>query len=101
MGKLGWTEYEYYTCSPEGFYYASQGYYAKIQDESLATRNLAYITYRLGGGKETIDNIWPLNGKERETIKPPTREQWDRIKAKQLVIDKQIQKNGFKRKNRR
>lgn len=98
MGKLGWTEYEYYTCSPEGFYYASQGYYAKIQDESLAVRNLAFITYRLGGGKETIDNIWPLNGKEKDTIKPLTREQWDRIKGRQITVDQSIAKARLKKK---
>ena len=90
LGKLGWSEYQYYTCSPEGFYYACQGYFAKLKDESLAIRNLATIVYRLGGGKEPFDHIWPVDGKEKTTIAPPTKEWWERMKEKQKVIDKQI-----------
>lgn len=63
-----------------------------MQDSSLATRNLANIVYRLGGGKNDFDSIWPLDGREKETIAAPTRELLDRMKAKQKAVDADIAK---------
>ena len=94
MGKLGWTEREYYECSPEGFYYASQGYSAKLQDESLAIRNAATIIFRVMGGKENMDKLWPLKGVDAisDKIEQPNKEWWDKMKAAQSKIDEQINK---------
>lgn len=100
LGKLGWSEYEYYTSSPEGFYYACKGYFSKMQDESLAIRNLSFIVYRLGGGKGSIESIWPLDGKEKMTISPPTKEWWEKIKKNQIGIDKKIQDARLKNNHR-
>lgn len=72
-----------------------------MQDESLATRNLATIVYRLGGGKDSIDRIWPINGEERETIAPISREKWDMIKHKQKIIDQNIADARIKHTNNR
>ena len=67
LGRLGWTEREYYLSSPEGFYYACQGYFDKVRDESMAIRTFAYMYYRWNGGKDSIDRIWPLdNDKPKE-----------------------------------
>lgn len=90
MGKLGWSEYQYYTCSPEGFYYACRGYFSKLQDESLAVRNLAAIVMGLGGSKSKIDNVWPLDGKEKEVFAQPDKEWWEKMKEKQKIVDAQI-----------
>lgn len=100
MGKLGWTEREYYTSSPEAFFYARRGYFAKLVDESLATRNAATIIYRALGGKKNIDVIWPLdNEKPKETFQAPTKEWWDQMKAKQAKINKQISDERRKNQN--
>ena len=46
------------------------------------------------GGKENMDKIWPLRGVEAisDTIEQPSREWWDKMKAAQLKIDQQINK---------
>jgi hypothetical protein len=41
-----------------------------------------------------------LNGKERETIAPVSREVWDKIKKKQQLIDKSIADARFKTSRR-
>jgi len=87
LGKLGWTEREYYTSSPEAFFFATRGYFSKLQDESLAVRNLANIVFQLGGGKGQFDKHWPLAGvepKEREVI-VMDKEMWDRIKNRDNI----------------
>lgn len=92
LGKLGWTEYEYYTSSPEAVYYAFRGYFSKLQDDSLAVRNLAAIFLGISGSKKKIDAIWPLDGEGKATFKPLTRQEWDNIMAKQKIVDRQIKK---------
>jgi hypothetical protein len=94
LGKLGWTEYEYYCSTPEGFYYACQGYFAKLEDESLAIRNAATIIFRVMGGKENMDKIWPIKGREAvsDKFEKPTREWWNKMKDSQKKIDEQIKK---------
>ena len=67
----------------------------------MAIRNLATLVYKLGGGKESIDAIWPINGMERETIAPISKERWEQIKQKQLAIDKSIQDVRLKVRNKR
>jgi len=82
-------------------YYAFRGYFSKLQDDSLAIRNAATILFKVLGGKENIDTIWPLIGEENEkpAIEPPTQEFWDLMKAKQALIDKQIASERLKDKN--
>lgn len=90
LGKLGWTEYEFYTSSPEAFYFASRGYFSKLQDESLAVRNLAAIVMGVAGSKDKIDSVWPLSGEDKPVFQQPTKEWWAEMKAKQLIVDSKI-----------
>jgi hypothetical protein len=80
LGKLGWTEKEFYTSSPKSFFFAIRGYFSKLQDESLAVRNSATIIYRSLGGKSDINSIWPLNGEKKDTKIEMDQETYDRIK---------------------
>lgn len=61
-----------------------------MQDESLAVRNSALITYRSLGGKEDINKIWPLEIKEKNVFKEPDADWWCKVTERQKVIDKQI-----------
>ena len=65
-----------------------------MEDESLAVRNAATILFRVLGGKENIDTIWPLMGTEKTSsgFEKPTKEWWDNMKAAQSKIDQQISK---------
>ena len=36
------------------------GYFDKLEDESLAIRNLAGIVMKVAGAKEELDKVWPL-----------------------------------------
>ncbi len=49
-----------------------------------------------------MDRVWPLHGKEVDTIIPPTKEWWAEMKEKQKIIDKNIQdaRSGLKDKRR-
>lgn len=96
LGKLGWTEREYYMSSPEAVHYAFRGYFSKLQDESLAIRNAATIIFRALGGKENMDKIWPITGmKDAEVYEKPDINWWNEMQVKQALIDKKIrQKNG-------
>lgn len=82
-GRLGWTPREFYLSDPDEFFYACRGYFIKLQDESLAIRNLATIMYRVNGGKQDINSIWPLT---RDRGKPDKitvdKTMWDEIKRK-------------------
>ena len=94
LGKLGWTEYEYYTSSPEAFYFACKGYFSKLQDNSLAVRNAATIIFKVMGGKEDIDKIWPLTGTEKRKIEmteDERKEWWLKMTAAQNKVNKEIQ----------
>lgn len=53
-------------------------------------RNLAAIVLGIGGSKSKIDTVWPLSGNEKDTFAPPTKEWWDKMKAKQAQVDKLI-----------
>ena len=82
-GRLGWTPREFYLSDPDEFFYACRGYFIKLQDDSLAIRNLATIIYRVNGGKQSMDNIWPLTvDKDKSDKITVDREMWDEIKRK-------------------
>ena len=56
---------------------------------------MANFVFQLGGGKGSFENYWPLDGKEKELFEPPTKEWWERMKAKQVLVDRKIKlKNG-------
>ena len=90
MGRLGWSEYDYYTSSPEAFYFAAQGYFDKVQDYSIAIRNSTYINYRMNGGKESINSIWPLANQIEEKREPMTKERYEKILAIHKIAKKSI-----------
>ncbi len=57
------------------------GYYDKVQDLSLAQRHGSYLVFRALGGKQNIEQIWPLKGSiKEETIEPPPKEFWEQMK---------------------
>ncbi len=67
MGHLGWSEREYLESSPEGVYYALQGYFDKRQMDEKIIRNLGFINYKLAGGKiDDPQRIWPIGEKKKE-----------------------------------
>ena len=96
LGKLGWTEREFYESSPEAVYHASRGYFNKLKDESLAIRNAATIIFRALGGKEDMDRIWPIDDKGTKVFAQPDREWWEQMKIKQALVDKKIKQHGRK-----
>lgn len=58
------------------------GYFDKMEDESLAARKVAEVTYLCNGGKQAAFNrYWPLkaSGKEADR-KVLTKEMWETIK---------------------
>lgn len=81
LGKLGWSERQYYTSSPEAFFFASRGYFSKLEDNSLAVRNLGTIIYKINGGKGSINKIWPLStgGTAEKEVITIDQEWWDKI----------------------
>ena len=59
------------------------------------------MVFRMMGGKEDMNKIWPLREVQVEDTKSskyetPSREWWDKMKAAQVKIDQQIneQRNG-------
>ena len=46
----------------------------------------------LSGSKSKIDNVWPLQETEKEIFAQPDKDWWQRMKAKQKIIDAQIKK---------
>lgn len=70
LGHLGWSEREYFTSSPESVYYAFQGYFDKRKHEERLFRNIAWISYKTGGGKEkNINSFWPIDEVKKEDVK--------------------------------
>jgi hypothetical protein len=70
LGHLGWSEREYFESSPESVYYAVQGYFDKRKDDAMLLRNIAWINYKVNGGKgNNIEKLWPLNKKEEAQVK--------------------------------
>ena len=58
---MKWTEREYYESSPEAFFYACEGYFDERQELERMMRHIAFINYRVSGGKEaTPQRIWPM-----------------------------------------
>jgi len=57
------------------------GYFDKLEDESLATRNLAFVMARANGYKGTIEGLWPLKKSKVQAEKMiMSQELWDTIK---------------------
>lgn len=62
------------------FFAACEGYYDKLEDNTIQLRNLADIMHRSLGGKTDIQNIWPLhNDPKKERIPDWTAEEIDCI----------------------
>lgn len=58
---MGWNEIDLFKCSPEGFYWISQGYFDKEETSSLVMRKVAQLIYASNGGKPNdFDKFWPL-----------------------------------------
>ena len=79
MGKLGWTEYEYYTCSPYMFIAAYEGYFDK-ENERMALVRLQTLLIvqasgvKLKGGSDLKPtDLWLLPGEKKEYI---TKKVW-------------------------
>ncbi len=72
MGKLGWTEHEYYTCSPYMFFAACEGYLAKERQQSALVRIQTLIlaqstgAKRKGGGDLKATDLWLLEGEDKQ-----------------------------------
>lgn len=61
MGKLGWTEYEYYTSSPYMFFAACEGYFDKEKSQEVLMRRVALFASQRGS--DEFNKYWPLDGK--------------------------------------
>lgn len=70
LGRLKWSEYEYFTSSPEAFYYACEGYFDELQHIESIHRQACFINYKVMGGKEANPNkIWPLAADVKQKAK--------------------------------
>lgn len=48
-------------------YYAVQGYFDKRKDDARLLRNVAWINYRVNGGKgDNINELWPIQEEKKE-----------------------------------
>jgi len=68
LGKLGWTEKEYFTCSPYMFFAACEGYFDKVDEQQMMFRRLAEITHKSMGGKADSRELWPLWGDKQKAV---------------------------------
>lgn len=91
MGQLGWTPHTLLTSTPEQFYYACQGYFAKLErDEQVARMASWRIHQSLVPKALSIDKFWPI-GKPVEVAKKEfSKDWWDAVREKHKQIDAQI-----------
>lgn len=74
MGKLGWTEHEYYTCSPYMFLAACEGYFDKMNEQTALVRLQTLIiaqsmgAKRKGGSELKATDLWLLRGEDKQTV---------------------------------
>ncbi len=67
MGLLKWTTYEYYTSSPQEFYYACKGYFDEREEQILLHRNAAFLICQSFGAKHSdLNKAWPVDDKQKE-----------------------------------
>lgn len=70
MGRLKWTAYEYYTSSPQEFYYACKGYFDEREEQIILQRNAAFLICQTFGAKHSdLNKAWPLDGKKQESVR--------------------------------
>ena len=60
LGKLGWTEKEYYTCSPYMFLAACEGYFDKMDERITLARNVALFASQRSS--DEFNKAWPVAG---------------------------------------
>lgn len=83
MGRLGWTEREYFESSPYMFFAACEGYFDKIDEEQRMFRRLAVILHQTWGGKGTERDLWPLfsdKNKKTQTKTWGSKEEFEKMK---------------------
>lgn len=68
VGELGWTPYQYYTCSPYEFLAASEGYFDK-QDrfDRLIRRQTLFILASNGAKVKKDRDLWEVFGDKEVT----------------------------------
>lgn len=50
-------------------YYAVQGYFDKRKDDARLLRNIAWINYKVNGGKsKNINELWPIQEEKKEEV---------------------------------
>ena len=90
---MGWTERQYFESSPESVYYAFQGYFDKRKGEERLFRNLAWISYKVGGGKiNNINQFWSID----EAKKPQEIKSWGSEDEKSDMIKKIMEAHKIK-----
>ncbi len=86
LGRLKWSEYEFYTSSPEGFHYACEGYFDERRDTEILFRDMGLITYGVMGGKKGVD-IWPMKGVKKQVA---VKKVWGSTKEEAMENYKRI-----------
>jgi hypothetical protein len=68
-------------------YYAVQGYFDKRKDDARLLRNVAWINYKVNGGKsKNINDLWRIDEKKEEALKT-----WGTAEEKDDMIKKIMQ----------
>lgn len=62
MGRLKWTPYEYYTSSPQEFYYACKGYFSERDEDATLLRAVAKFGCAGYVKGNDFDRAWPSIG---------------------------------------
>jgi hypothetical protein len=85
---LGWSPYEYYTSSPQDFYYACKGYFDKENNLMMLMRNVAMFASQRAS--DEFNKYWPAEGST------PDKKTWG-TKEDAAELRKQIEKaHGIK-----
>ena len=79
MGKLGWSERDYFTASPESVHLAVEGYAEGREEKETLMRFQTEIIFKVMGGKQNIRSIWPIG--KPEPAPEPIRMTAERYKA--------------------
>jgi hypothetical protein len=92
LGKLMWSEFQYYTCSPYMFIAACEGYFDKEENEMLIHRKVAQVMWGAQGGKpHEFDKFWPL-----PRTAPATVRVWGSPEERALLKKQIEQAHGIK-----
>lgn len=87
MGKIGWSEWEYFTASPESVYLAVEGYMEGKKHDEVLLRHQTDIIFKVMGGKQNMKSIWPIDENDAKPVEPMIMTS-ERYKA--------LQKHGYK-----